>query len=225
MGLLAEYEITCEGLPFVEVAAIASESTLELEFHPSEDWYAAFIVQVVDGDRETVERAFESVPFVEEYVQVKRADETPWYRVRPAHGMEAQLGGYVDDVSELQALAAADMDLERIRVTPKGWIQSGWFADRETIEEFRSFWGRNGGFTLRRLTPDGGSGPAGKGLTDCQREALVTAHEMGYFDIPRRASLEDVAGELDISASSLSERLRRAQSTLVEATVTTTIRP
>jgi len=39
---------------------------------------------------------------------------------------------------------------------------------------------------------------------------------MGQFDIPRQASLEDVAAELDISASSLSERLRRAQTHLVE---------
>ncbi|MDG5776024.1 helix-turn-helix domain-containing protein [Haloarculaceae archaeon H-GB2-1] len=48
---------------------------------------------------------------------------------------------------------------------------------------------------------------------------------MGYFAIPRTASLDDVAAELGISASSLSERLRRAQTHLVETTVASTWPP
>jgi hypothetical protein len=75
------------------------------------------------------------------------------------------------------------------------------------------------------LTRDGESEPPGDGLTDNQQEARRTAYELGYFDIPRQASLEAVAAELDISASSVSERLRRAQTRLVEETVATTWPP
>jgi predicted DNA binding protein len=219
MGLVAEYEITCEGLPLVGVATAAPEATLEVELQPSEDWYAAFVVQITDGSVESVEQAFESVTFVEEYTPVQRADGTPHYRIQPALGMEAQLGEYVDDVSDLQTLAATDAAIECIRVTPTGWVQSGWFADRATLDEFRSFWQRNGEFTLRRLTRDGVAGDSDQGLTGPQREALRSAQEMGYFDIPRTASLDEVATDLDITASSLSERLRRAQDHLVETTV------
>lgn len=49
------------------------------------------------------------------------------------------------------------------------------------------------------------------GLTRSQREVLVTAHELGYFEVPRRSTLEDVAGQIGISDSAASERLRRAQ--------------
>ena len=62
-------------------------------------------------------------------------------------------------------------------------------------------------------------------LTDRQWEVLGTAYEMGYFEIPRTASLDGVADELDITASSLSERLRRAQTHLVETTVASTWPP
>ena len=219
MGLVAEYEVICEALPFVEVAAGVPEATLAVELQPSEDWYTAFVVQVVDGPAESVERAFAAAAFVEEYTPIQRADGTPSYRIQPALGMETQLGKYVDDVSELQALAATDATIECIRVTPTGWIQSGWFADRATLNEFCSFWQRNGEFTLRRLTSDSGAGDPGEGLTDPQREALRSAYEMGYFEIPRTTSLNEVAAELDITASSLSERLRRAQTHLVEASV------
>lgn len=219
MGLLAEFEIICPGLPLVEVAAVIPEATLKIKLHPSEDWYAAFVLEVVDGTTESVEQALESAAFVETYTQVQRADEKPRYRVQPALGMEAQLSECIDDISDLQALASTDAAIERIRVTPTGWIQSGWFADRETLDEFSSFWRRNAEFTLRKLTQDGRIDNLREGLTDPQCEALRSAHEMGYFEIPRAASLEEVATELGITPSSASERLRRAQSHLAKITL------
>ena len=87
---------------------------------------------------------------------------------------------------------------------------------------FASFWRRNAGFRLHRLTRDGDPEPPGDGLTDRQEEALRIAYERGYFEIPRRATLDDVAAELGITPSSASERLRRAQTELVEETVATT---
>jgi len=60
---------------------------------------------------------------------------------------------------------------------------------------------------------DGGSDRV---LTDEQLEALVVAHEMGYFTVPRETTQADVAAELDISPASLSERLKRGQERLVE---------
>lgn len=53
------------------------------------------------------------------------------------------------------------------------------------------------------------------------RKSIIfrAAYEAGYFEIPRAASLTGVAADLGISASSLSERLRRAQTHLAETTV------
>jgi len=56
-------------------------------------------------------------------------------------------------------------------------------------------------------------------LTDTQREALVLAHERGYFDSPRRTPLEEVAEELGITQQSLSSRLRRGHRRLIGATL------
>ena len=62
--------------------------------------------------------------------------------------------------------------------------------------------------------------PAGRyGLTNDQYEVLAEAARMGYFEVPRAASQADVAAELGITASSLSERLRRAQAYLAETTL------
>ena len=47
-------------------------------------------------------------------------------------------------------------------------------------------------------------------LTPGQHEAIVTAVEAGYFDIPRETTLDELATEFDVSPQALSQRIRRA---------------
>jgi len=54
------------------------------------------------------------------------------------------------------------------------------------------------------------------GLTEAQREALVSAYVQGYYDVPRSTSLEELASTLDISLTAVSGRLRRGSARLVE---------
>ena len=56
-------------------------------------------------------------------------------------------------------------------------------------------------------------------LTETQREAMVLAHERGYYDTPREVSLEEIADELGITQQSLSSRLRRGYRRLVGETL------
>lgn len=49
-----------------------------------------------------------------------------------------------------------------------------------------------------------------------QRIALRTAYEHGYYDTPSEATLEEIAEELGIPRSTLSDRLRRAEAQLVQ---------
>lgn len=47
-------------------------------------------------------------------------------------------------------------------------------------------------------------------LTDRQRESLTVTHKHGYFDVPRDATLAEVADALGVDPSSGSETIRRA---------------
>ena len=55
-------------------------------------------------------------------------------------------------------------------------------------------------------------------LSERQREALSLALELGYYDIPREASHEDVADELGCAPSTAAEHLRKAESTVLRTT-------
>lgn len=57
------------------------------------------------------------------------------------------------------------------------------------------------------------------GLTPTQRESLVLAVELGYYDIPRASTTLELAEELGVSDQAVTERLRRAIVNLVSNTL------
>lgn len=60
---------------------------------------------------------------------------------------------------------------------------------------------------------------SGLGITDVQRETLLRALEMGYFAVPRRTNLTELADELDISDTAVSQRLRRGIGSVLGVTL------
>jgi predicted DNA binding protein len=56
-------------------------------------------------------------------------------------------------------------------------------------------------------------------LTNRQLELVETAAELGYYAVPREASLEEVAAEVDVARSTASTVLRRAESNVMQALV------
>ena len=54
-------------------------------------------------------------------------------------------------------------------------------------------------------------------LTARQLEVLETAHQMGYFDHPKRANAGEVADELGIASTTLTEHLAAAQTKLLDS--------
>ncbi|MFB6072254.1 MAG: helix-turn-helix domain-containing protein [Halobacterium sp.] len=62
-------------------------------------------------------------------------------------------------------------------------------------------------------------GGAPAAVTARQREALAAAVDAGYYDVPRSASVADVAAELDCSTSTAGELLRKAESRVLRDAV------
>lgn len=112
-------------------------------------------------------------------------------------------------------------------------LRNGHFNGVVTVEEWEAFrtladriqeqFGHFELLSVNQVETTGealGSGQLGRvlrnELSEEQLTALRTAHRMGYFDAPRKVSADDVAIELDIAQSTLSERLRLAQKQLFD---------
>jgi len=103
-----------------------------------------------------------------------------------------------------------------------GWTIKMLFPDRESFTAFRDACD-DLDFTLdvdsiySKPFSDSGDEVA---LTDPQRDLLTRAVEVGYFDIPRETTLQELGQQMDISGQAASERLRRGMETLIRETVT-----
>lgn len=63
------------------------------------------------------------------------------------------------------------------------------------------------------------------GLTEKQEQILFLAAKRGYYKVPRKVDLSDLADELGISHQAASERLRRAVDVLICRSVSTDLSP
>ncbi|WP_265108652.1 helix-turn-helix domain-containing protein [Halosolutus halophilus] len=54
-------------------------------------------------------------------------------------------------------------------------------------------------------------------LSPRQREAIETALAIGYYDVPREATIDDIARELDCGTATAAEHLQKGESNLIAA--------
>lgn len=97
------------------------------------------------------------------------------------------------------------------------WNVHAQFRSRSALSEFRTYCSdRDVTFRLDRLYWTNTEANAGTcGLTADQRVALETAHREGYFDVPRGISQAELADELGISPSAVSQRIRRGMDQII----------
>lgn len=211
MSLLAEFEAASPDLVLGQTLEALPSLTLELErqYALDPDRPIAFCwAKCRDYGR--LERAFDEDGTVDAYERLTRADEWALYRIRrsdsgvvPAYRQWVSIGG----------------ELLGCRGTDGRWEIEMRFPDREAFTRYHEFLERqNVEFALHRLSASDRTGriEPPETLTESQREALVIAHEHGFFEVPRETTLDSIADSLEISNQAVSERLRRGQARLIE---------
>lgn len=78
--------------------------------------------------------------------------------------------------------------------------------------------------TVEQLGEFDGLGGARYGLTDRQRRTLRKAIEIGYYEIPRRGSVAEIADALGCSQSTVGEHLRKAEAKVMPTAISSTER-
>ena len=95
------------------------------------------------------------------------------------------------------------------------------FPDQTAASRFYAeYGGSDSRLTLRHTSGFGIAGQAEReALTPKQTSTLVHALKRGYFDVPRRVTLDDLAAKLGVSDSAVSQRLRRGMSNVLRSSV------
>lgn len=164
-----------------------------------------------DDDIESIEAALRNEADIESFTVVDTANSEALVRVEWA----TQLDGFLDALVQTNATI-----LEGIGEVDTWRFQLRFDTHDDLTVFYRSCIEHDISLNFESIHNPGIPRDHGRefDLTDLQRETLQIAFEEGYFDVPRRSSLVELADELNISDSAVSQRLRRGIAALLSAT-------
>lgn len=213
MSVVCEFELLSAALPLTAVADAAGTILTIDDVMSGTRGAPALVFSTTGVDPAVLEGAMDDHDPVVEYVALESAVVESRYRV-------AIDTAHTDIYTRLIDRRTHPMGAV---VTGRGWKITAQFADRDDLDAFRQAFNERGvRFRPHRVVEATAESTDDFGLSAPQHEALRAAHEMGYFEVPREATLSDLAEELGTTTSALSERLRRAQRQLVGRTIAST---
>ncbi|WP_323172257.1 helix-turn-helix domain-containing protein [Natrialba sp. PRR66] len=211
MSVIAEFTIPAGAFALGETFDRVPAVTVEVErlATHSREWVMPFL-WFTNAEIEPITTALAADQSIDGYEFLDSEDDIVYFNVHWDEAVQERVDEIVDQHGIVQEATAVDGH----------WFFKLKFVDQTALEEFHQYFQRKEyAFELQRIYD--GSAPKEReyDLTSAQRAVLVTALEMGYFDVPRNAQIGDLAVELDISTNAVSERLRRATKNLTENTL------
>lgn len=167
-------------------------------------------VSVVTDDFDTFEAAVEEDSTVESFSALGGEQEKRFYRMEWTAAVERVL----------ELLLGNGGVLTQAQSGGESWRLTVLCSDREALSRTYESCEENGlslGIDSICELDDGEN--ARFGLTEAQHATLLEAEKQGYYDVPRDATLSELATVLGISHQALSERLRRGHGNLVSRTL------
>lgn len=198
---------------FALTRTFASVPTLQVEakrFVASGSDSAMPFVSVVTDDFDAFEAAMEEDSTVESFSALNGEREKRFYRMEWTAAVERVL----------ELLLGNGGVLTQASSWGESWRLTVLCSDREVLSRTYEGCEENGlslGIDSIRGLDDGEN--ARFGLTEAQHTTLLEAKKHGYYDVPRDATLSELATVLGISHQALSERLRRGHGNLVSRTL------
>lgn len=211
MSILVDFGITTDHFELGAFIAEREGLTGELErIVPTDDRVIPFVW--VTGREEDLEELTDSLVASEKTDDVSVLD-----RLSIANTGSKQylyrIEWILEDLDIIRGIVLADGAILRGESVDDHWRLQFRFSRHEDVATFYQYLADNGItdfqiWSIQELR--GRTNHETSPLTVQQREALTLAAERGYFDLPRRTSLEAIGEELGITQQATSERVRRA---------------
>ena len=154
------------------------------------------------------ERHLQNSEIVKHAEALTRVGDSVLYYVEWYEAKETFLNGVSEEGSILAAHSGGPVSDPGERT----WSFTVRFRDHTTLTRFHQFYQAHEFPVYIDRVHSLEEGPRSEyafGLTAKQREIVLLAIKKGYYDVPRGATLEEIADELGVSRQAASERLRR----------------
>jgi predicted DNA binding protein len=211
MSVIADFSVPADEFALGHLLEVRPGVQVRLEsMIPTGDAVVPYF-WVETPDVDAVEAALRESPLVADADVVDRLGEEALFRVVWSDDID----GIIDAFGGTEAVV--------LEGEGRGdhWSFQVRFPEYEALSAFyRGVVDRDVSITLDGVhNPVEASETAEFGLTPEQREVLVLALETGYFAVPRKVTMVDLAEELGISDSAVSQRLRRGLAKVLSTTL------
>jgi hypothetical protein len=167
---------------------------------------------VSGGDLSGLDQALADDPTITEVTLLEDFETERFYRANWTESLD----GF------MPALQQADAAVQSATCQDGHWELRLLFGDRDHLSGFYEQYSQSVDLDLLRVFERSNPATYGEfGVTENQRNALVKALEMGYFEVPKQTSTEELADELGVSPQATSQRLRRGHQNLLMNTLGT----
>jgi predicted DNA binding protein len=213
LSVIAEFTVKSEDFALHNSLTAAPDMIVEIErvVATLEDRIMPYF-WVSGGDQTDFETAFHADDTVQNIAAIDEVDDARLYRAEWTANVESIVYAYVDIGATILHAIGRDQQWElRMR-----------FDDQDKLSEFQEYCDEKGiSFELNRLKEqEQPMASAQYDLTPKQRETLVTALEAGYYDIPQKVTMSELADELGVSQQALSKRFHEGHKNLITSTLT-----
>lgn len=212
MSITAKVHIEHELLALVPTLRALGDISIRVVTQGNTDpGSAVFPFFIEYSDREKLEAALRDDATVEAFELIDWMGQTGIYYIE--HTEDTKLISTI--VTEVNGF------LIHTETRDDGWIVQLLLPGREALNEIWEYANAND-ISMDIIEIYGNSGTNDEmsyGLTDEQRVALMTLYENGYFSEPREVSLDEAAGEIGLSSTAMSGRLRRGMRNLISTTI------
>ncbi len=208
VSVIADITVSATEFELGRILELTADERLELETMVPLGAGAVPFFVVHDQTQATFEARVRDHPSVQGVQELDRHDDERLYTLQ------------WDPSSDhfFTAMATVDAQLLTAQGSATAWQFELRFPDRDALSQFNDLCedARIEIDLTRVYNPTKPSVGPWYGLTEHQRETLIRAVTGGYYAIPRRMSTNDLAEAFDISDQAVTERLRRAITTLTE---------
>lgn len=169
------------------------------------------ILHYVVGDADALEAAMRDIPEVLSY-DIERIDDRSCY-VYVRDATTDRLQEFFSPISAGGLIVVPPIEYE-----PDGTVVFSMFGPDDEVQAAIEAVSAPVDVTIEAVGGLAGTTAAiDAALTDRQREVVETAVALGYYDIPRTASQEAIADELDCAPSTIAEHLRKSEARILRA--------
>lgn len=213
MSIIAEFTVESEDFALSHSLTATPEMIVEIErvVATLEDRIMPYF-WITGGDLTEFENAFQKDKSVKNITAIDEIDGARLYRAEWTENIETIVYAYLEIGATILRAVGRD----------KYWELRMRFDDREKLTDFRDYCKKNDiSFELTQLREqEEPMASAQYDLTRKQREALVTALEAGYYDVPQEVTMSELADGMGITQQALSKRFHDGHKNLITSVLT-----